>query len=663
MKIQSRSLFAVWLISLAAFIPAKASAAWFDSDWHYRRAVQMDRLIKAFDGHLLCQVEFYTDGHALPNGEDVRVATEEGKLVPSHVLMAGPGDRMRVVFEPKKDIFDYAIYFGNPNPAPPPAGLGDVKYVGGLMLESRQWTGGVVRNFETIEKSWLRSKPLLGQIMIDRPFIGFNPFGDQEQWISKMTGNLLAPLDGDYTLAMAVDDEGGFYIDGKPTLFAHLGGGDIRYHTTVHLTKGWHDFVLYHVNFADGAYVSVGWRRPISPKVELIESQFFGTCLDTPAGPMEEHNKVLVADFLSSHQGECFLDDGYSFRYHFSARAKAGLPTKVRWDFGDGQTSTEPEVDHVYLHENIYTVKLTAHAGSNEDVQSNRVVIGRDYAHIIDTHEDTPATESEIVSRYDLNTMPVDVLARVVRLHLLAGRLDAAVTAATRLASEPTHGDSAASLKVLLDVQQQLIDANRADAALSIWEHVPKSSSLQPDAALHAATLAMWWVGDFTKAANLLQPYQSQSDEGSRRLYGQALLLSGHVDQGQKILEGLASQMSPARKAALSGAAARSVEYFITEKETDAGEEAWTRWMTRFPDDFLEGYSVVLRTKLMELRQCQPAAARLAEAFAAAEPKSSYAPQLLDRASKLLATSDPAKSAALHELLKQKYPEDPLSQN
>jgi hypothetical protein len=104
------------------------------------------------------------------------------------------------------------------------------------------------------------------------------------------------------------------------------------------------------------------------------------------------------------------------------------------------------------------------------------------------------------------------------------------------------------------------------------------------------------------------------------------------------------------------------VEFFITEKDPESGEEAWERWQSKFPSDFLEGYSVVLRTKLMELRNRRDAAAKLAEAFASAQPQSPYAPQLLDRASKLLASADPTKSQALRQLLKQKYPEDPLSQ-
>ena len=53
---------------------------------------------------------------------------------------------------------------------------------------------------------------------------------------------------------------------------------------------------------------------------------------------------------------------------------------------------------------------------------------------------------------------------------------------------------------------------------------------------------------------------------------------------------------------------------------------------------------MLLRTKLIELRKNPQAAANVAEAFARSMPQSSYAPQLLDRASKLLVDSDAVKS-------------------
>ena len=104
------------------------------------------------------------------------------------------------------------------------------------------------------------------------------------------------------------------------------------------------------------------------------------------------------------------------------------------------------------------------------------------------------------------------------------------------------------------------------------------------------------------------------------------------------------------------------IELFIRDKDVESGEEAWETWQLRSPVDFLEGYSVLLSVKLVELRKLTVPAAKVAEAFADAVPGSSYSPKLLDEASRLLKSSDPTKSAELHETLKKRYPEDPLSQ-
>jgi PKD repeat protein len=658
-----RKLLAFVSLLFAFSIPSVCRAEWFDSNWTCRRSLQVVWDEQNASGNDLGSCLFYTDGHALPNGEDVRVTTAEGKLCASHVLMVGPGDRIRVVFALVKGERNYDIYFGNPTPAAPPEGMDDVKYKSGLLLETRVWTGGQINSFQTMEKSWNRSKPVLGKMMTDAVFLGYNPFGPQEQWISKFTGSLFAPVEGDYLFAAAADDAGALYIDGKPIVFAPLGGGDIRYHNTIHLDRGSHDFLVYHVNFAGNAYISVGWKRPDMPKVAVINREAFGLCPSGLAGPLEIHNKTLVADFGINQMGECFFDDSYSFHYKFTAKASLANANKFQWSFGDGQTSTKAEVDHVYLTDGIYPVRLTATFDGNSDTQTCQLAVSRNYAHILESREVQPKILSGIVKDYDLNTIPPAAYSRIVQLDLAAEEPSSAIGIADKLAAMPTHTDAAVTTTALTALCKALIDSNKSEQAIEIWDRVPTHSDLQPYAARHAAELALWWTGDFTKAVKLLQPYAGNTDAGLQRQYAQALVLSGKSDEARKILEKEMSSVSANRKAALSGAAARSVEFFITNKDVESGEEAWDKWQARFPTDFLEGYSVVLRTKLMELRKRPDAAAKVAEAFAAAMPQSPYAPQLLDRASKLLAATDPPKSQVLRQLLKQKYPEDPLSQD
>jgi len=658
-----RYSFLILPLLFAVSIPSICQAEWFDSNWTCRRALPVMWDDENASGNDLGSCLFYTDGHALPNGEDVRVTTAGGKLCASHVLMVGPGDRIRVVFAMVKGERNYDIYFGNPHPAPPPEGMDDVKYKSGLLLETRVWTGGQVNSFDTIEKSWDRSKPVLGKMMTDSVFLGYNPFGPQEQWISKFSGSLFAPVPGDYLFAVAADDAGALYIDGKPIVYAPLGGGDIRYHNTIHLDRGSHDFYVYHCNFAANAYISVGWKRPDMPKVAVINRESFGLCPSGLAGPLEIHNKTLVADFGINQMGECFFDDSYSFHFKFSAKVSLAQANKLLWNFGDGQTSNKAEVDHVYLTDGIYPVKLTATVDGNSDTQTCLLAVSRNYAHILDSREVQPQILAGIVGDYDPNVIPPASYPRIVQLDLAAGNPAAAISIADRLASMPNHPDSMAATAALAALSKSFVDAGKSEQAIEIWDRVPTNSDLQPSAARHGAELALWWTGDFAKAVALLKPFADKPDAGLQRQYAQALALSGKPDEARKIFEQQMSSVSANRKAALSGAAARSVEFFITNKDPESGEEAWDKWQTRFPTDFLEGYSVVLRTKLMELRNRPDAAAKVAEAFATAEPRSPYAPQLLDRASKLLIAADPPKSQALRQLLKQKYPEDPLSQD
>ena len=119
----------------------------------------------------------------------------------------------------------------------------------------------------------------------------------------------------------------------------------------------------------------------------------------------------------------------------------------------------------------------------------------------------------------------------------------------------------------------------------------------------------------------------------------------------------------PSKRVALSGAAARNVEFFITNNDVESGEDAWERWQCAFSHRFSGRLQRAAADQAYRIAKRPDAAAKLAESFANAEPLSPYAPQLLDRASKLLASANPTKSQALRQLLKQKYPEDPLAQN
>jgi tetratricopeptide (TPR) repeat protein len=260
--------------------------------------------------------------------------------------------------------------------------------------------------------------------------------------------------------------------------------------------------------------------------------------------------------------------------------------------------------------------------------------------------------------------VPPDWLTWAVLLHSRAGATHEMLQAADLLARQKKHADPHTAFQALREAAHEGLLAGHVEEAMALWDVVPADADIQPSAVHYQAELLLWQTADFPKAVRVLEPLaQIPTDVKARRLYGDALVLDQQVERGRKILQQLPIDGPPEKQAAISGAMAFTVEDYLKTGDWESAQEAWERWQAKYPAEFLEGYSALLETKLMELKKSPEAAARLAEAFASALPHSSYAPQLLDRASKLLAKSNPDKSNALRLTLKERYPEDPLSQD
>lgn len=487
----------------------------------------------------------------------------------------------------------------------------------------------------------------------------------------KMTGVLSVPRDGDYTFAMSADDRGALYLDGQPVLFCAQQTGDVRINAKHALTRGKHAIMLYHVNTGGPMSLSLAWLPPgLEPTARswtVVDRSAVGETPRGQAGALEELRKTLTADFEIDREGECFFADGYSQRYRFAAYPpKVSAKLTYDWDFGDGQSSHAAETQHVFLADDIYPVKLTVHAGANSDTQEIRLAVSRDYEHLDNQTVDDLAVHARMVETYNLSREPENWMPRLAWLELKSGNLSAALVACEKVAREKRHADGGEALRLFTEVAREAAEKGRVESALQLWDAVPKDSDLQPVAAADFSRMLLWWAADFARALQVTQPHVSGEANSTtlplKRLYAEALLLNQKSDEAKKILSALPVEGDPHHQAAISGASARTVEYYITQHDWESGEDAWDVWMARYPADFLQGYSILLKTKLMEEKKAPQAAARIAEAFARAVPSSSYSPQLLDRASKLLETSDPARSQELRKLLKERYPEDPLSQ-
>ena len=641
-----------------------AVAATYDEGWTCRRPITVEWNADRPVGDELAVAEFLTAGKALPDGSDIRITTEQGRDLPQRVLRVGPGDRARVLFALSRAGRRYFVYFGHPKP--PPSRAPEMPPVrNGLLLEMKRVAGfPTAQSVEQIQRLFEQSRDFVGGTMIDRLYLGLNPLGDPQSAVVKISGAIFAPIDGTYTFAVSAQQRGGLMVAGKSVCFAPGPVHDTRFRGTIDLKRGKHDIAFYQLTGGTDGRVTVVWQRPDTQKFDLIPAESFGTLPKVSVGPLEQKGKSLTADIVVAYKGEAFFANRYTHRYVLSSALPKSQPAKIEWELGDGQVAAGPSVEHVYLADGIYPVKVTAKLGATSDTQTFRVAVSRDYPNLDRPATDQPTVHSAIVAQYSLPAVPPQQLPWVVLLHGRARRPDAMLAAARQVVSTMRGLDANQALSALREAADDLLQRGQIDAVVQMWAACPADSPLQPRAAREHGQVLLWNAADFAAAATMLERFVKRfgGDNDLKRLYGQALVLSQKAAEGRKVLESLPAEGNPQRRVALSGAMARTVEYYIKDRDWEAGNRQWDRWQTQFPGDFLEGYSVLLWTQLMEIQGLAAAAAKVAEAFALAVPQSSYAPQLLDRASRLLEKTDPARSQSLRQILKQKYPEDPLAQ-
>ncbi|HTW93816.1 MAG TPA: PKD domain-containing protein, partial [Tepidisphaeraceae bacterium] len=474
------------VVCLIAFCAVQARAGWFDEHWQYRRVLNVNWDADDAEGSELATAEFYTAGHAAPGAGDVRIVNETGEIVPSHILDAGPGDLVRLVFALTPHQYKYYAYFGNPNPPPPPKGTGDVTYHCGLLMDMRTWTGGRINSPRAIAAAFERGDEI-GQVMIDRPFYGMNPFGAPNQWVAKISGSMSVPVDGDYDFAGGAWNRGALFIDGQPVLFIRGPAQRVKFKTTLTLNRGRHDFVMYDANTGGDGWFSLGWRRPDMSGIQIMDRQPFGIVVRAQPAALEKYHQPLVADFSAEYRAEYETDGAFSQRYRLTANLPAFPGVKVHWDFGDGQQAEGTTVDHVWVTPGVYPIRLTVSTLGNSDTQTTQFYVDRDWEHLDHPMEDDPQEQSDIIAAYDLATVPSSWLPWMAQIHQAAGNQDAEMAVLNQMASREHHDDPDAALKEIESVSADLLAEGKADGVIAMLDAVPEHSDLQPRAAVYEA--------------------------------------------------------------------------------------------------------------------------------------------------------------------------------
>ena len=220
--------------------------------------------------------------------------------------------------------------------------------------------------------------------MIDKPFYGYNPATEKDRTISRISGPLFAPVDGEYLFAGSADDRAAMYIDGKPAL---LMPGIRRRHPLQHasfdLTRGRHEFVVYHLNTGLDFRLSVGWRAPgvSEGRCDPAGMSFGATPIGSVVGRLEQLDKPMTADFQADYRGEFFVADKYLHRYRFSAVMPKSIEQcrHMTGILAMGKPAGIGCRSCISQRRDVIRFACTFRIGANSDAQTTKFIVMRNY--------------------------------------------------------------------------------------------------------------------------------------------------------------------------------------------------------------------------------------------------------------------------------------------
>ncbi len=474
-------------------------------------------------------VEFLHQGEIRGDGRNVVVAARSKEPAPFRILQLGPGDFCRLAFQTVKGRSQYNVFYGGepPREASPPWTCRD-----GLLLETRQFRPCNFNNRDSLRKAFDAATPI-GADYVQNVFHGFNPFSlRQEPFLSRYTGFLDLPKAGVFGFITSSQDCSFLSVDDK--LVARAPG----YHGPmwrarpgsrhdVRLSAGLHKFQYDHAAAGPHAIMDALWEvdptgpnpthpSPIPP--DAFNGQRVG---HLAAGNVSLRTARYVPDFVVKIAGDVPLPDDdvplVGVLLRDDSPRSLTMQGRLRWDFGDGQTSDRAEVDHVYLRPGLYAVKLSIRRGGKSLATTNRIYVDRPpppYSaklHTLDQY-------LRIVQTYDPKTLDAASLRQMVLLLeakalALAKNGKHAVKAAKAIEEAPElqpgvklaepRADRAEAGKLLSESDQYLVQAVDAGKVAFIGESAAKGDGDLLKLAQLIGPMARYRLGDARTAGEI----------------------------------------------------------------------------------------------------------------------------------------------------------------
>ncbi len=378
--------------------------------------------------------------------------------------------------------------------------------------------------------------------------------------------------------------------------------------------------------------------------------------------------------------------------HNLSPQTLTAPGAKIRWDFGDGQSSELLNVDHVYLRPGLYEVTLSIRRGVRTAKATNRIYIDRpELPPGKDTH--TLDEYLRIIEDYDpsqLDAASLRQLALAFEAKALAkpGQAESYLSKAVHAVQaglrdgKVAKGDGLLKLAALVGPMARF-RLGDSPTAFEIWSAAARRADAAETKAACELAAADIAVNDLLRPAaakplleaaeKLLSPLPLGEGPGVRAVAAQLQRVRGDYDAATG--DGKAARkayleaeriLSASRQfnveTAKRGAHARSTEAFIAAQQYVRAAEEIETWLGAYPAARLDGYLTLMFARYWSGRGKFAQAIAQAEQLRTVNPDSPYVDQLLLLAADCemrMGRKDRAL-ATLHSLVND-YPGSPLA--
>lgn len=650
---------------LAAVIIAAAAAPWQLEGWQERAVVKIaqpadDKGCDTTAVKVLCQ------GRARPDGADYRVLDDQGRALPFQVMFHDAARYSLLSFRGSDPGKTYYIYYGNPqadraaeeivvDPRPgggPPQGAWMPRY--GLVYATLRRPEG--ENPKTVEEfaAMLAASPGKDGARYQRRISdGFNPFGSSDNYLSVYRGWLRVDAAGRYRFCTASNEASFSFLDGKE--LAHWPGRHTaergihgERNTAVELTAGWHYVEYFHEEVALQQMAFLGWSPPGAPqeRFDAIPEAAFPAphqgvaAYESRSGSEVRFEPAIVDTIwpLSRHEGQ-FTRVTFSIDERTAGSENKGDASKptYRWDFGDGQTGSGAEVEHVYLTLGTYQVKLTADTADGAHTAEWPLTVYEVQHVTYLIHEGKPGEYATVAAKYDRTRLEAAALKELAYLLAEADQPQAALDAASEFVERFAGKQPAwasAMRRLMAEMSLKLGKTKLADAIANYLASLTEQTPPEERFEVLARLIRLLGIeqdqperaGEVFKQAEAAAK-QVRLNEAARAAFRECVVAAGDVrlwhaerDEARSLYrraEALAAQpTAPQVRAAQIGAYPDMIREFIDSGDLGAALNIVDRWERSFPTEKLAGQTLFWRGKLLALRgQHHEAARHLARAI------------------------------------------------